>query len=648
MMAVLFLLVYLLGGLAIIRLLLPRQSAPVRVWLGLSLGLFLMMWLPALLAFLRPFDALTQGLSLLPLLALLLLAWLLRDKARARLLDAEDGKTLKLLLFTALPFTLLGLYLLHTHILRPAEGALHTGQATYGDLPLHLAMITSLPGRTLPADYSILPGVRLGYPFLTNSLSSSLLVLGLPLRAAVILPSALMMGLVFFGFLLLARRVCASPRAAVLAFLLVFVNGGLGFLYAFDLMGQDLGGPGINQLQSGVWLERLTNILRGWYQTPANHAEFNQYNLRFSNIVADMLLPQRTFLAGWLVLLPCLFLLLDMMKEEAWNTRQTALLGILAGGLPLIHTHSFLALGLASLGFLAHGLLRKKPWKPFLLYGALAAALALPQLLAFTFRQAGSEGFLRFQFNWVNNAGGRGLKDLYLWFYVKNIGLPFLLLIFALFEKEAWHRRLFAGAFAVFLVAEFILFQPNEYDNNKLFYVWWALCAMPVADYAFKLYDKLRGLRARALMGALAAILMFLTGALAIAREAVSDYVMFSREDVRLADFVRDETAPNARFITGTQHLNPVSSLAGREIVAGPDLWLYFHGFDTQRRQQDLAAFYRDPASHPRVPAEYGVSYILLGPNERAEWGAKREGLDALYELVYEADSYLVYKVPEG
>ena len=47
MMAVLFLLVYLLGGLAIIRLLLPRQSAPVRVWLGLSLGLFLMMWLPA-------------------------------------------------------------------------------------------------------------------------------------------------------------------------------------------------------------------------------------------------------------------------------------------------------------------------------------------------------------------------------------------------------------------------------------------------------------------------------------------------------------------------------------------------------------------------------------------------------------------------
>ena len=647
MMAVLFLLVYLAGGIFIIRCLLPGKAMPVRLWLGLSTGLFLLMWLPALLAFLRPFDRLTQGLSLIPLALLCLLSFWKRDKSEAKKLDSQDKQSFVLLLCVALPLSLIGLYLQHTHILRLQDGALYTGQATYGDLPLHLSIIASLPGRTLPMDYSILPGVRLGYPFLANSLSSSLLVLGFGLRAAVIVPGTLMMALVFSGYLLLALRVCRSPRAAVLAAFFVFLNGGLGFLYSADMAGVSLGSSGSNQLQQGQWLERLQNILQGWYQTPANHAEFSQYNLRFSNIIADMLLPQRTFLGGWMVLFPCLYLLLDMMKGERWNSRQLILLGVLAGGLPLIHTHSFLALGLASAGFLAWAMVRGKPWKPWLLWGGIAVVLALPQLIGFTFSQSSGENFVRFQFNWVNNAGGRGLQDGYVWFYIKNIGLPFLLLLFALFEKDAWHRRLFTGAFAVFVAAELILFQPNEYDNNKLFYVWWALCAMPVADYAFGLYDRLKGLRARPLISFLAAFVMFITGALAVVREMASNYMMFSGEDVRLAEFVELETPRDSRFITGTQHINPVSSLAGREIVCGPDLWLYYHGFDTRQRQGDLDAFYRDPAMNRQVPNQYGADYILLGPYERGQ-GAGREALDDLFQLVYERDGYLVYQVPEG
>jgi uncharacterized membrane protein len=148
-------------------------------------------------------------------------------------------------------------------------------------------------------------------------------------------------------------------------------------------------------------------------------------------------------------------------------------------------------------------------------------------------------------------------------------------------------------------------------------------------------------------MAGLAVLAMFLSGALALAREAVSDLQMFSREDVRLADYIREETAPDARFITGTQHLNPVSSLAGREIVVGPDLWLYFHGFDTSQRQDDLLAFYRDPAAARQVPARYGADYILLGGYER-EMGGRREELAELFELVYEQDGYLIFKVPQG
>lgn len=635
MMALLVLAIYLAGGLFILRCLLPHKSPLVRAWLGLSLGLFLLMWLPALLAFLRPFDALNQYLSLLPLSALCALAWWQRDRAEVRRFSETDRSSMKLLLFLALPLSLIGLYLQLSHVLQPQNGALHTGQATYGDLPLHLAIITALPGKTFPPTYSILPGVRLGYPFLGDSLSTSLLVLGLPLRAAVVLPGSLMMALVFSGFVLLAQRLARSPRAAALATLLVFVNGGLGFLYALDMAGLPLGQAGSRQLQQGQWLERLNNILQGWYQTPANHQEFATYNLRWSNLVADLLLPQRTFLAGWAVLLPCLYLLTDQMKEEAWHSRQLVLLGLLAGGLPLIHTHSFLALGLCSAGFMVYSLTKKGAFKPWLVYGGLAVLLALPQLLFFTFGQSSSEGFIRLQFNWVNNPGGSGLQDSYLWFYLKNIGLPFLLLILALFEKNRWHRQLFAGAFVILLVAELIIFQPNEYDNNKLLYVWWALCAIPVADYAFTLFDRLKGLRARPLLAALAAFVMFATGTLAIARELLSDYQMFSANDVALAKYIKQETPGNSRFMTGSQHINPVSSLAGREIVCGPAPWLYFHGFDTRQRENDLARFYRDPAANQDIPAGYGADYVLLGPHERS-LGGSEQALLALYTLVYE------------
>ncbi len=55
--------------------------------------------------------------------------------------------------------------------------------------------------------------------------------------------------------------------------------------------------------------------------------------------------------------------------------------------------------------------------------------------------------------------------------YLKNIGLPLLLVLFSLFEKNPWHKRLLLGSLVILIPAELVLFQPNAYDNNKLLYV---------------------------------------------------------------------------------------------------------------------------------------------------------------------------------
>ena len=646
MLGIAYFAVYLLSGYLMVRDLLPDKRLPVRIWLGTALGILLMMWLPALLAFGFDFTVKAHMLALLPLIALTLCAhFFLRNKSvRPRPFSPEDKKLLALMAFVALPLTVLGGYLQYTHVLRPVNGAFNVGQSTYGDLPLHLGIVSSLRDAAFPPDYSILPGERLVYPFLADSFSTSFMLFGLPLRWAVILPGTLMMAMVFAGYMILADRMASSRRATVVwATLFVFINGGMGFLYSIDTLGVSNGGAGVNPLQAGTWLDRLETVLQGWYQTPANHADFTYYNLRWSNIIADMLIPQRTFLGGWCALLPCVYLLYDgFMDRETGSVdlRQSALLGVMAGGLPLLHTHSFLALGLMSAGWMIFDLIRSrgKTLKAWILYGGLACLLAAPQLFFWTFRHtAGNSGFVRFQFNWVNNSGGNGLRDGYLWFWVKNIGLPALMLILALLDKNGKRRMIACGAFPIFIAAEFLLFQPNEYDNNKLFYVWWALCAVLAADWGVTLFDRLRGLRSRYMLALMAAVCCFSTGSLSIARECVSDYQMYSAEAVETAEFVENNTPAHCTFMAWTEHINPVSGRAGRDIVCGPSLWLYWHGYDLSAREWDIRDFYADPENQQEILQKYGVDYILVGDYERSSLQIDEDALSRLYPLIFES-----------
>ena len=669
-------LMFLFFGVLTVRFLLPRHRPLNRLWLGLSLGLLEEMWLPALGAFLFSFDmtahAFAAGLEFL----ITLDCWLLRDRREAAEWDEREDALMRQLLALALPLTVVSIWLQYSHVMRvDAAGAWHVGQSTYGDLPMHLSFITGLAGKPFPADYPFFPGARLSYPFLTDSLSTTFYLLGCSLQAATILPAALMMALCYMGVIILARDMTGGKRTAVLAAALFFFNGGLGFLYDFDLAGGTLAtdenasflvraGQVVSGWFSGV-SDRVKHILTGYYQTPTNQPDPN--NLRWSNVICDMMVPQRTLLGGWCMVIPCFYLLnasfRPRMRDPESKGRDLALLGVWAGGLPLIHTHSFLALGLASLGAVCYDLIhgdpkalaeRRSRWRILLsyaVYAAITAALALPQLLAFTFSQAlreGSHSFLTFQFNWVNNPGGQGMRDLYLWFYLKNIGLPFLALIAALFDRNPRNRRIFAMALPIILAAEFIRFQPNEYDNNKLFYLAWLLCCMIVADWSSRLWEKLKGFGGRRFLAAAAAVVTFLSAGLTLWRECVSDYVAYSAETVEAGMYARDNTPEDAVFITGTQHLNPVLSIAGREIVCGPDLWLYWHGFDTRERQEELAAFYTAPEAHPEVPAKYGAEYVMVSSYERNSYPVDEEGLARIGVKVFENGEARIYRLQSG
>ena len=646
-LGVFLLLIYLASGVWCVRCLLPRHGAVARVWMGLSLGFLLLMWLPALCAYALRFSLAAHAVSLAPLALVDLGCYLGRDRREARKLDQAEKRLLLTVCLVTVPLTVLGGYLQYTHTLRAdSAGNLYVGQSTYGDLPMHLSFITGLRNAPFPPEYPIFPGHQLSYPYLTDTLSTTFLLFGWPLALSVTFPGTLLMVLCYAGATILTHQLTGSRKAALLAAALFFLNGGLGFLYDFDLA------AGFEADGSLTVLSRLKNILEGYYKTPTNQPDPN--NLRWSNLIADLLIPQRTLLGGYAMVIPCFYLLFTAFdprkRESLGGMRPVVLLGLWAGALPLIHTHSFLALGLCSAGLLIYDLLHEKRLNTqYLVYAGLAVLLAAPQLFLSTFRQSfqaeTNHSFLTFQFNWVNNRGGRGMRDFYFWFYIKNIGLPFVALILACFERNAKWRRILSGMALMVLAAELIRFQPNEYDNNKVFYLAWLLGCAVAADWTRMMWKRLKGLRARPVIAAAAAVAVFLSAGLTLWRECVSNYMVFNRHQADAAEWIEQNTPADAVFLSDADsHLNPVCSLAGRRVVcAGAGLWLYWHGFDTGEAASDIRAFYTDPPNGQDILDKYGVSYIYLSGSESYRYGVYAEDM-AGYELLYDQGEIRIYR----
>ena len=253
--SVFYLSLFLSVGLLSARRAVPDGSAAVIVPLGCGFGVSLLAVLPALFAvvlgFTLPAAALAAAAAAGIGAALLYRGTRLRGMAK----DPDSGALWACLL----PVVLITLYLLHTHVLHLVDGAYHTGQSCYGDMPMHLGFIKYIAqsGEFLPR-YPLLGGThRFGYPFLCETVSSVFVVLGADLRTAYLLPVLPAFLSVYGMFWQLARRVTDSVGKACLAFYLFFMGSGLGFVYF-------LGSA-----------DSFAGIFTGFYTTPTNFVEKN-------------------------------------------------------------------------------------------------------------------------------------------------------------------------------------------------------------------------------------------------------------------------------------------------------------------------------------------------------------------------------------
>ncbi len=675
----LLLIAFLFSGIAISQAVFGRKERPItRIWLGLVFGCVELMWLPAVIACITRRFTMTEQIVAV-CLALAAAAGCVvfsvlqsrRDKnavtaetaplpetqeevtgdangeeakPKKRFFSGLSGVIAKweaLGIALALAVTILCGFLLGTHVIEPAEdGSVHVGQSTYGDLCMHLGMVENLYAQgDFPPEYNILPGQRINYPFLVNAASATLRFGGLSLRGAVIAPSVVMIFCVALGFFMLAYKITSSPMPSVIAFLAFFLDGGFGFAYFLD------------KVRSNP--DNFFRIFTAFYETPTNYTSVG--NVKWVNSICDMIIPQRTTMAGWCVLMAGLWLLASCVQKICDENEKApygrfVILGVLGGLMPMIHTHSMFALGMISAGVFFTVLWpaikkgRGLQWfLCFCVFGAVTAALAMPQLFTWTFNSTSESGFLQYHLDWANS------DDNWLWFWIKNGGVVFLFLLPALirvFRGGTPEQRGFAvGSLLIFAVSSVFVFQPNYYDNNKLLFVWFMVACVLAADYMVAAYRALRGVHGREVIVIGLVLAMTLSGALTVGREIVSDYQLESAEEVAAARYISRYTEPDAVFMTYPNHNNAVAVLTGRRIVVGAGTFLYFHGVDYQSRQAKVKEAFESGDAFTEYAGELGVDYVYISNWERSNYEVDEQWFAANCNLVYDRGGVRIYKV---
>ncbi|MEM4254928.1 MAG: hypothetical protein QXR53_01205 [Candidatus Norongarragalinales archaeon] len=492
----------------------------------------------------------------------------------------------------ALAFSLLFLALNFLAILHPTQTGFESVASVWGDYPLHLSIANSFALRdNFPPQYPVLLGEPLKYSFLFDFSSAILLKGGFDFRSAFLVPNAL----VFVAFALALVLLCelfAGSKGRVLfvflAFALFFFNGNYGMAGA---------------LEDAFSQGSLSPLLH----PDRNYSNADDKGVVVMNWVYSILMPARSALLGLAISVFTYAVLFSSVLNSRWNRRELFAAGVLAGLLPLAHAHSLVVVG-AVAGFLFLFSVRK--WKEWVFFAGPAAVIALPQLAWLS-----SKVFFKIFPGWLSpEKSFLGVAE----FWVKN-GWAVLLcfaawLAFAL-KSNDWKRLALAAPFAlVFVLANLFVLQPWEWDNTKFFMQFFLFACIASALFLESLWTA-QG-KQRILHKAVVVVIVLLgvaSGVLAILWTGWGDnarYETFSKEDVALAAWITVNTPSGALFLSSTFHHNPVPALAGRQIVAGYEGWLWSHGLNYQKTLQDAKKMFEE--ADCRLMGEYGVDFVLV------------------------------------
>ncbi len=496
----------------------------------------------------------------------------------------------------------------------------------WGDWAAHLSFAGSFAyGHNFPPQFPIDPGNHLGYPFMIDFLAATLVPFGSSLTSSLVLTSGLL-GLALPAVLyLVAQRFAGGRAAAAIAVFVFLLSGGLGFIYL------------VSDIQHGG-LGALVHL-------PREYTLNRDLNYQWLNPVLAYIVPQRSTLFGFSLALIVLVLLWMAVRERlGWRTFLFA--GVVAGAMPVFHVHAYGTVVALAVFWMVFN--RRREWLAFfvpaLVIGVPLVLWMLPPANNSLCGQNPSIGGYCIEPGWL--AG----KDFGPWFWIKNTSVLIPLLVLAhVFYKwfPTGFTKWFAPMWLWFLVPNFIVLQPWDWDNTKFFVFWALLGSVMVGGLLAGLFK--RGPVA-AVFAAVLLVLLGLSGALDLARASdptVSSYQFVDAKGLQVAGWVRQNTSYDAVFAVADEHNNPIATLSGRRILVGYPGWLWTYGVaDYVQKGADQVLILQGAPTTTDLVDKYGIGYVLIGPQELADpRNANIAYWNQYGTRVYTNGEYSVYKV---
>ncbi len=515
-------------------------------------------------------------------------------------------------------------------VINPIKGDLYVSGSTYGDLTYHLTTISQIAyGLDFPPDNPFYAGKKLVYPFLSNFFSAILVYKGMSLRDSIIIPG-LILSLSFIvliydlGFILLKSRF-----KSFLAAIFYLFGGGLGFYFFFRDYSFNPSSIFTALMSPGSLIE---------------YSHIAAENIQWPSFLSRMLIPERSIIFGFPIGLIILRLLYFREHSTAITKFEIVFAAFMLSLMPLLHTHTLLVFAIV-LPLLSLATLDRKEWKKQLqnysIIILLAVIFVLPHVNLFMSAVNGSEGFFRYHYGWMKQ-----LDESILWFWFKNtyLYIPLALLVLLFKQSSSYGTRIITIAGLMLMVSiNFVLFSPFDWDNVK-FLLWAGLFfSFSASSFLVWIYNK-KSIILKVL-AIFVSITMVSTALLSIYRETNLRYVLFTKEAVAAAEYIKEKTPKDALFLTYKIHNSPVNNLAGRSIMMGYPGYLWVHGIDYAKREKDIALIYSGAANAGELIKKYGISYVVIENYDPSDMLINRNYFDDNHPVFYKSLNYTIYKV---
>ncbi len=490
----------------------------------------------------------------------------------------------------------------------------------WGDWSAHSTYVSHFAySDSISLEHPLFVGKKFSYTFMADFQSALLMKLGENMILAMVIPGfifslALVVLLYYFIF-----RITKRASVAALSIFLYLFGGGLGFIYFFKEI-------------NGMAFPEIMNFLKS---SDLAYTHLFQHNIRFSNFIQALLLPQRALTIGMpLAILVLTYLLIALRKKN--NYKLLLFAGATTALLPTIHLHSLMAVSITA--FFLIILLSEDNVKNIIkrllsFFGPLFALGFWQVLLLFPLEG----GNFKFYLGWMAR------DENLLVFWIKNLGLFIILLPFAFLVLKRRLKIIYLAFCPLFILTNLFIFQPHDYDNIKITTYWFLLTAVVISVLLVKLWK--RDVLAKVLVVMLFPFLI-LSFCLDLDRFCPKPrYRLFAKEDIRIAEIIREKTSSDSVFLTSNQHNHFVPCLTGRQIVAGYGGWLWTYGIDAGPRYKDVSLMFQGKEKAEELLKKYKVDYVIIGPSEKSHFNANESFYDKNYPLFLQMNNTKIYKI---